>query len=83
MNDTATKTVGVITCWYRVIDGEINFNHITDGYDSSQEAPHPVSENQAKAWRGAIWEKREGRLVNGVVIEHALGPEPTDPVRWS
>lgn len=62
-------SVRIITCWYRVIDGDIEFNHISDGYDEAILAPVPRTAYQRVSWSNKPWEPYKAALVNGVVTD--------------
>ena len=61
-----------ITVWERHTksnDGSWKWehNHISDGFDDSQQEPTPVSEDQGRLWKGSEWRKKKAFLVNGKV----------------
>ncbi len=64
-----------ITIWYRwnVKKKVWLHNHIHEGW-SSLDAPLPKNEKQAKAWKGAKWQKHWGNLLNGKVLGRWIYP---------
>lgn len=59
----------IVTCWYRCLDKDIEFNHIADGYDEAITAPVPRTEYQRLSWGKIAWEGYKARLVKGVVTD--------------
>lgn len=58
-----------VTCWYRLVDDDIEFNHLADGYDEALRAPVPRTEYQRLSWSKQAWEGYKATLVNGVVMD--------------
>lgn len=65
-----------VTAWYRFnkLADKYVFNHVSDGYNESQEAPKVVSEFQSLAWNNAKWMKYRAVIQDGVLKEK----EPDD-----
>lgn len=61
-----------ITVWQRLNknSGIFEHNHIEDGL-SDREAPVAISDHQMNCWKGAVWKKLKGQLVNGKVTNLA------------
>ena len=57
-----------ITCWYRAVNGERQYNHFTYGW-SDLTSPLALYKKQRQMWKGVTWEKTYGYLVDGVVKE--------------
>ena len=57
-----------ITCWYRVVNGERQYNHFTYGW-SDLTRPLPLYKKQRKMWKDVEWDRTYGYLNNGVVSE--------------
>lgn len=57
-----------ITIWERLKKDTKVFehNHIENG-DIFEDAPIPKSEIQKSAWKGAVWKRTFGYLINNVV----------------
>jgi len=50
-------THAAITCWYRVTDRDVQFNHISLGFDPDEVSPIAISKLQQKMWKRLKWEK--------------------------
>lgn len=59
----------VVTCWYRIIDDNIEFNHVSDGYDEAARTPVPRTDYQRASWSNKLWEGYKATLLNGVVTD--------------
>jgi hypothetical protein len=57
-----------ITCWYRVVNNERQYNHFTYGW-SDFTRPLPLYKRQRQMWENVEWEKKYGYLIDGVVSE--------------
>lgn len=58
-----------VTAWARFADVGRRFehNHIEDGHaKGGVHEPTPKFPEQARSWKGALWTKKLGYLVNGV-----------------
>lgn len=58
------------TCWYRVTEEGLKYNHLADGYDAEADEPTPRDERQQAAWANALWESRAAHMDGIRVIEH-------------
>lgn len=67
-----------ITCWYRVVNNERQWNHFEYGW-TDRTSPFPVNKEQAKMWKDVMWEKKYGFLVDGVVKEFSCDVCPYCP----
>lgn len=70
----------IVTCWYRVNDDEVEFNHISDGFDPSIMTPPAHNPEQKAAWKSQKWEARRGTLLEAVIQEDGM---EVLPVSWS
>lgn len=67
---TADDNITIITCWYKIYsNGDIEFNHISNGYDASVITPISVNEFQKNSWKGAKWIGKRATIINGEIIE--------------
>ena len=57
-----------ITCWYRVVNNERQYNHFTYGW-TDRTSPLAIYERQRKMWKDVEWDRTYGYLTNGVVSE--------------
>lgn len=74
----------IVTCWYRITERDMEFNHVSDGYDPGAFTPTPACEYQRIAWHGARWEGIMARVFNGHVCEYGeLDDGPIKTVRWT
>jgi len=55
-----------ITCWYRVVNNERQYNHFTYGW-TDRATPFPISKKQEQMWKDVTWDKEYGYLEDGVV----------------
>ena len=57
-----------ITCWYRVVNGERQWNHFTYGW-TNRTSPCPINKKQEQMWKDITWDRTYGYLTDGVVLE--------------
>jgi len=57
-----------ITCWYRIVNGERQYNHFSYGWTNCT-SPTPINKEQEQMWKGVEWGKKYGYLINGIVKE--------------
>ena len=46
-----------VTLWYRIIDGNIVYNHLESGHSKSDK-PVPKNQSQKSSWSNGKWSKR-------------------------
>jgi hypothetical protein len=63
----------IVTCWHRVTDEGLKYNHFSKGFDPDAIAPPYMYESQRIAWRSQTWVPRRAMLVDGKVVED---PQP-------
>lgn len=68
----------IITCWYRVENGERKYNHFSYGW-TNRTSPLPINEKQEQEWKGVTWDREYGYLVDGVVKEFSCKVCPYYP----
>ena len=57
-----------ITCWYRVVNNERQWNHFEYGW-TDRTSPLAIYKRQRKMWGNVKWDKTYGYLIDGVVKE--------------
>ena len=57
-----------ITCWYRVVNNERQYNHFSYGW-SDLTIPLAPYKKQRQMWKDETWEKKYGYLTGGGVRE--------------
>ena len=67
----------VVTIWeHRVKKAddtyEWEFNHIENGYTEETQTPTPVTKIQENSWKGGMWQKQKGVLINGFHLKKIL-----------
>lgn len=62
----------IVTCWYRVTEDGLKYNHYSQGFDPDAERPPFMFENQRQAWANAIWCHRRAELIDGVIVNEEL-----------
>ena len=61
-----------ITCWYRVTEDGLKYNHYSHGYDPDAMTPPYMFESQRIAWQKASWAPKKAMLEGGKVLEWRL-----------
>lgn len=58
----------IVTCWYRVSDEGLKYNHYSQGFDPDAIAPPYLYEAQQISWAGWTWVARKAELVDGRIV---------------
>ena len=61
-----------ITCWYRVIDGERQYNHFTYGW-SDLTRPLPLYKKQGQMWKDVKWDDSDS--LKAILVKLGYGRE--------
>jgi hypothetical protein len=61
----------IVTCWYRVTDDGLKFNHYSQGFDPDAISPPYLHESQRISWQSATWAPRKAELVDGKIENEA------------
>jgi len=60
----------IVTCWYRLTDDGLKYNHYSQGFDPDATSPPYMFESQRIAWQKVTWQSIIASLVDGrITIE--------------